>query len=217
MIRLPENEQELEKLVRERTIDIARHLAAIVESSDDAIVSKDLQGTIRSWNGAAERIFGYASAEVVGRPITIVISRDRHDEEPDILERIGRGERVEHFETVRQRKDGRLIDVALTISPVRNASGELIGASKIARDITERKRREAQLVALAREAEHRAKNILAIVLATVQLSRGDTAQELKEAIEGRVQALANVVSLFADSRWRGAALRTIVTQELSPF
>src|SRR5262245_15052378 len=217
MTRLPENEGELENLVRERTDEIARYLASIVESSDDAIVSKDLRGMIISWNTAAERIFGYTSTEAVGKPITLVIPRDRQAEEPRILERIGRGERVDHYETIRQRKDGRLIDVALTISPIRNASGEIIGASKIARDITERKRREAQLTTLAREAEHRAKNILSIVLATVQLSHGDTTQELKQAIEGRVQALANVVSLFAESRWRGAGLRTLVQQELSPF
>jgi PAS domain S-box-containing protein len=217
MTRLPENEHELENLVRERAGDIAQYLAAIVESSDDAIVSKDLHGTIRSWNGAAERIFGYTAAEAVGRPITIVMPRDRYREEPDILERIGRGERVEHYETVRQCKDGRLIHVALTISLVRNARGEIIGASKIARDITERKRREVQLTTLAREAEHRAKNILSIVLATVQLSQADTPYELKKAIEGRVQSLANVVSLFTEARWRGAELRTLVTQELSPF
>jgi PAS domain S-box-containing protein len=217
MTRLPESEHELEELVRERTGNIAQYLAAIVESSDDAIVSKDLHGMIRSWNGAAERIFGYTSAEAVGRPITIVIPRDRHGEEPDILERIGRGERIEQYETVRQRKDGRLIDVALTISPVKNARGEIIGASKIARDITERKRREVQMTTLAREAEHRARNILSLVLATVQLSQADTTQELKKAIEGRVQALSNVISLFTESRWRGAELRRLVTQELSPF
>jgi two-component sensor histidine kinase len=112
---------------------------------------------------------------------------------------------------------GALIDISLTVSPVRNSRGQVIGASKIARGITERKRREAQLLILAREAEHRAKNMLSIVLATVQLSHADTTHELKRAIEGRIQALANVAELFAKSRWNGADLRTIITQELSPF
>jgi two-component sensor histidine kinase len=142
---------------------------------------------------------------------------DRYDEEQRILERIRRGERVEHYETVRQCKHGRLIDISLTVSPVRNIHGEVIGASKIARDITGRKRSEAQIAILAREAEHRAKNVLATVLATVHLSRSDTPDGLKRVIEGRIQALANVHRLFVESRWTGADLRSVVTQELSPY
>ena len=174
MTRLPENEFELETLVRARTDEIAQYLAAIVDSSDDAIVSIDLQGTITSWNKSAARLFGYTLSETVGKPITMLIPRDREGEERAILDRINRGERTDHYETVRQRKDGILIEISLTVSPVRNAKGEIIGASKIARDITERKRREAQLLILAREAEHRAKNMLAIVHATVQLSHAET-------------------------------------------
>jgi PAS domain S-box-containing protein len=151
----------------------SRWLAAIVESSDDAIVSKDLDGLITSWNKGAERIFGYLAEEVIGKPITILFPADRYDEELGILERIRRGERVEPYETVRQCKHGRLIDISLTISPVRNIHGKVIGASKIARDITERKRSEAQIAILAREAEHRAKNVLATVQATVHLSRSE--------------------------------------------
>jgi PAS domain S-box-containing protein len=217
MTRLPENEFELENLVRERTDEITQYLAAIVDSSDDAIISIDLQGTITSWNKSAERLFGYTFSEAVGKPTTILIPRDRQGEKRALLEHINRGERIDHYETVRQRKDGILIEISLTVSPVRNAKGEIIGASKIARDITERKRREAQLLILAREAEHRARNMLSIVLATVQLSRADSAHELKRAIEGRIQALANVAELFAESRWKGADLHTLVTQELSPF
>src|SRR5688500_5556124 len=100
-------------------------LAAIVEGSDDAIVSKSLEGVISTWNKGAERIFGYAAAEVIGRPINILIPPDRQEEEPQILARIRAGERVEHFETVRMRKDGRLIDVSVTISPVRDATGTI--------------------------------------------------------------------------------------------
>jgi PAS domain S-box-containing protein len=195
----------------------SRWLAAIVESSDDAIVSKDLDGIITSWNKGAERIFGYLAEEVIGKSITILIPPDRHAEEPVILERIRRGERVEHYETVRQCKHGRLIDISLTVSPVRNIHGKVIGASKIARDITERKRSEAQIVILAREAEHRAKNVLATVQATVHLSRSDTPDGLKRVIEGRIQALANVHRLFVESRWTGTDLRSLVAQELSPY
>jgi PAS domain S-box-containing protein len=113
------------------------HLAAIVESSDDAIVSKDLQGIIRSWNCGAERIFGYTAEEAVGRPISILAAPGRSDEFPDILQRIFRGERIDHYETTRRRKDGRILSVSLTVSPIRDASGVIVGASKIARDITE--------------------------------------------------------------------------------
>ena len=116
-----------------------------MESSDDAIISKDLNGTITSWNDGARLIFGYIAEEVIGKSITILIPRERHEEEPGILERIRKGSRVDHFETIRQCKDGTLIDIELTISPIKNANGKIIGASKIARDITKRKRVETEL------------------------------------------------------------------------
>jgi PAS domain S-box-containing protein len=122
-----------------------RLLSAIVDSSDDAIISKDLNGTIMSWNSGAERLFGYTAAEAIGMSVTTLIPEDRLDEEPKILGRLRRGERVDHFETVRRKKDGTLLDISLTISPVRDAEGAIIGASKIARDITERKRAEAEV------------------------------------------------------------------------
>lgn len=115
-------------------------LAAIVDSSDDAIVSKNLDGIIRSWNKGAERIFGYTAEEAIGEHITLIIPPDRHAEEDDILARLRCGERIDHFQTVRRRKDGMLLDVSLTISPVRDSSGQIIGASKVARDITVQKR-----------------------------------------------------------------------------
>src|SRR5688500_5870992 len=111
-------------------------LAAIVANSDDAIVSKNLDGIVQSWNAAAERIFGFTAEEMIGQPILAIIPPERHHEEPAILDRLKRGERVDHFETIRQRKDGRLIHVSVTISPIRDATGRVIGASKIARDIT---------------------------------------------------------------------------------
>jgi PAS domain S-box-containing protein len=128
-----------------RAEQATRLLAAIVESSHDAIVSKSLNGVITSWNKGAERLFGYAAEEAVGQNITLIIPPERRDEERTIIEQLTRGERVDHFETVRMRKDGSLLDVSLTISPMKDASGRVVGASKLARDITERKRAEEAL------------------------------------------------------------------------
>jgi PAS domain S-box-containing protein len=139
---------------RKRAEEIAQRLASIIESSDDAIISKDLNGIITSWNKGAERLFGYTAEEAVGKPVTILIPPTRQDEESAILEHIRRGERVDHYETVRQGKDGSLVEISLTVSPITISEGKVIGASKIARDITERKRREAQIAILIREAEH---------------------------------------------------------------
>jgi PAS domain S-box-containing protein len=130
---------------------LSETLAAIVESSDDAILTKNLDGIITTWNAGAARIFGYTAAEVIGRPVTMLMPPDRVNEEPGILERIRRGERVEPYETVRRRKDGTLLDISLAVSPIRDAGGNVIGASKIARDITERKRVFA-LIACQKEA-----------------------------------------------------------------
>ena len=130
---------------RKRGEQATRLLAAVVESSHDAIVSKNLDGIITSWNTGAERLFGYAAEEAVGQNITLIIPPDRRDEERAIVERLTRGEQVDHFETVRMRKDGSLLDVALTISPMKDAAGRIVGASKLARDITERKRAEEAL------------------------------------------------------------------------
>jgi PAS domain S-box-containing protein len=122
---------------RKRIEHQALHLAALVQSSDDAIASKDLDGVVRSWNPAAERLFGYAASEIVGRSIRLIIPADRWSEEDDVLRHVRRGDRIEHFETIRQRKDGTLVSVALTVSPIRDVNGSIIGASKIARDITQ--------------------------------------------------------------------------------
>ncbi|HEX8148997.1 MAG TPA: PAS domain S-box protein [Pyrinomonadaceae bacterium] len=121
-----------------------RQAAAIIENSDDAIISKDLDGVILSWNPGAERLYGYTAEEAIGQPVTMLIPDDRPDEEPNILAQIRRGERVHHYETVRRRKDGALVDVSLTVSPLRDGEGRVVGASKIARDITARKRAEAE-------------------------------------------------------------------------
>jgi PAS domain S-box-containing protein len=137
--------------------EVRARLAAIVESSDDAIVSKDVTGIITSWNRGAERLFGYTAEEVIGKPISILIPAERLNEEPEILERIRRGERIADYETTRRRKDGALLDISLTVSPIIDVHGVVVGASKIARDISQRKRAEAELNALMiREQELRA-------------------------------------------------------------
>jgi PAS domain S-box-containing protein len=205
-----------EEALRERNNQLL-FFASIVESSDDPIITKNLDGIITSWNKAAERVFGYTAAEIIGKSVTILIPSERHDEEPPILERIRRGEPIEHYKTIRQRKDASLINVSLTVSPVIDAQGKIIGASKIARDITDRKRNDEHIATLAREAEHRSKNILATVQATVSLSQSDTVNGLKSAIEGRIQALAKVHDLFVKSRWTGAELYSIAAQELAPY
>ena len=135
----------------------ARHLAAIVESSDDAIISKDLNGVVTSWNRAAESMFGYSADEMIGKSIRTIIPADRQAEEEIVLGAVRRGERVEHFDTVRQRKDGTLLPISLTVSPIRDRNGTVIGASKIARDISDRKLAEAErawLLSRTREASH---------------------------------------------------------------
>jgi PAS domain S-box-containing protein len=142
------NELPALRLKADRAIGL---LAAIVDSSEDAIVSKTLEGVITSWNTGAERLFGYSASEAVGQHISLIIPIERKDEETVIIERIRRGERIEHFDTVRVRKDKAQLDISLTVSPVRDANGKIIGASKIARDITERKRIERAL----RESEGR--------------------------------------------------------------
>ncbi|MGY4400802.1 PAS domain S-box protein [Bradyrhizobium sp. USDA 3315] len=217
------NESELQRKpvvgepAQERAERLANLLASIVENSDDVIVSKNLDGIITSWNKAAEHIFGYSAAEAIGQPITIVIPEDRQNEEREILTRIRRGERIDHFETVRRRRDGSSIVVSLTVSPVKDAHGNIIGASKIARDITEYKRIQEQINVLAREAEHRSRNILANVQAIINLSQPDTSERLKEVISGRIQAMANVHSLFVETRWIGAEVSAIAKQELAPY
>jgi len=212
--------QEPQKVVEEGTVDTLSQLvwlASIVESGDDAILGMNLDGIITSWNKGAERLFGYSAEEAIGQDAAILIPAKRQHEEYAILSRILRGDRVDHCETVRRRKDGTLIDVSLTISPIRGACGKVVGGSAIARDISDRKRSEAQIAVLSREAEHRAKNLLANVKAMVRLSQSDTPDGLKKAIEGRIEALANVQSLFVQSRWTGAELGSLVKQELSPY
>jgi PAS domain S-box-containing protein len=202
----------------------ALHLAAIVESSDDAIISKDLNGTIISWNRAAERMFGYSESEAIGRPIRMLIPPERQLEEDDVLARIGAGDIVDHFETVRVRKDGSRIDVSLTMSPIRDRDGTIVGASKIARDITEHKRIESALAASemararaydeAREANclkddflatlsHELRTPLNAILGYAQMLRtktiaADRREGALETVERNARALAQIVDDVLD-------------------
>lgn len=186
--------------------------AAIVNSSDAAIISKDLNGIITSWNRGAEQTFGYTAQEAIGRPVTLLMPPDRLDEEPGILERIRRGERIDHYETVRRRKDGTLLDVSLTVSPIVDPRGRIVGASKIARDISERKQQQRQRELLVNELNHRVKNTLAVVqsLAMQTLSHAASLAEGRSAFEARLLALARVHDMLTREHWEGANLNEIV-------
>ena len=148
---------------RKQAEDMLSRLAAVVEYSDDAIITKTLDGIITTWNPGAARIFGYTADEAIGKPVTMLIPTKHLDEEPGILERLRRGERIDHYETVRRRKDGTLINVSLTVSPIKDANGRIVGASKIARDITRQKRSEE----LIREQAH----VLALLDTTGKIDR----------------------------------------------
>ncbi|MBV9835368.1 MAG: PAS domain S-box protein [Alphaproteobacteria bacterium] len=195
----------------------ALRLASIVDSSDDAIVSKDLSGTIQSWNAGAERLFGYTAEEVIGKPITILMPPDRVNEEPGIIARIVRGERVDHYETVRRRKDGSHIDISLTVSPLKAPDGRIIGASKIARDITDRMRAQEQANLLLSEMKHRLKNSLSIVQAIASQTLGSITPQEQAAFAGRLQALAGAQDLLTLKNLRSVPLREVLLRALAPF
>jgi PAS domain S-box-containing protein len=182
---------------RHQSEQATRLLAAVVDSSGDAILTKDLQGIITSWNGGAERLFGYAAEEIIGKPVTILIPPDRQNEEPIILERIRSGQRIQHYETMRQRKDGSLIDISLSISPVKDGLGRIVGASKIARDITERRRALDQQQLLLREMDHRIKNLFTLAAGVVSLSAqaASSPEALAAAVHDRLTALSRAHTL----------------------
>jgi PAS domain S-box-containing protein len=171
--------------VTREALEAFRRLAIIVEGSDDAIVTKDLQGIIRSWNPAAERMFGYAADEAIGQSLRMIIPSDRQDEEAGVLDRISRGETVDHYETIRRRKDGTDVHISLTVSPIRDENGVIIGASKIARDISERKRAEEE-----REREHRRAVFLGQMAETLSESL-DYDETLKRVATLAVPAIAD--------------------------
>ena len=202
-----------------RPSENSHFLAAIVESADDAILSKDLNGIITSWNKGAERLFGYTAEETLGKPVTMLLPPDRLDEELGILERIKRGERTERLETVRRRKDGSLVEISLMTSPIRTSEGDIVGASKIARDITERKRSHDRQLFLLRELQHRTQNLFAVIQSVVNRSlvEGQTLDEAKKVLNGRLHALSRAHAMLTDAVWQGAPLAEIIKRELNGF
>lgn len=195
---------------------------AIVESSDDAIIAKDLNGTIINWNRGAQRLFGYTPEEAIGKPIAMLIPLDRQDEEPGILKRIRQGERIEHYETIRRRKDGSLVEISLAVSPIRNREGRIIGAAKIARDITERRQAEAQKSLLIREMDHRVKNLFTLANSVISLSVRSvtTAGELATVVTARLNALAQahaLTILHGFSSEQATTLHTLIQTIVAPY
>lgn len=201
---------------RKRAEAASSRLAAIISSSDDAIVSKDLDGVVMSWNDGARRIFGYEAAEIVGRSIRQIIPAELQQEEDEILARIRRGERIEHFDTVRIAKDGQRIDVSLTISPILDGAGRVIGASKIARDVRERKRGEELQRLLFNELNHRVKNTLATIqaIASQSMRRATGPAEFVASFNGRVDALARAHDLLVRQRMEGASIAELVRDQV---
>jgi len=200
--------------------EAAQRLAAIVESSGDAIFSKDLSGIITSWNAAAERIFGYSASEAIGSPNTILIPPDHVDEEIRMTDRAWRGERTDHFETIRRRKDGGLVPVSLSISPICNARGEVVGASKIARDITERKLADERQEILLGEMRHRAGNLAALIAAIANQSRPRGLPDVDQYVErflGRIRSILTAGELVLASSSRTPDLADIIHSALKPF
>jgi PAS domain S-box-containing protein len=200
---------------RETDIEAAR-LAAIVSSSDDAIISKTLQGIVTTWNAGATRIFGYEPEEMIGQSITRIIPPELLDEEAVILSKLRAGERIDHFDTVRVAKDGRRLDISLTVSPMRDRSGTIVGASKVARDITSRKRNEEMQRLLFDELNHRVKNTLAVIqaIASQSMRRADSPVQFVESFSGRVQALSRAHDLLVRGQLQGADIGDIVREEV---
>jgi len=200
-------------------------LAAIVEGSEDAIISKNLNGIVQTWNAGATRLFGYGADEIIGKSVTTLIPPDRLDEEPMILAQIQSGNRVEHFETKRRRKDGSLVDISLTISPIRNENGVIVGASKIARDITERLLAQEQQQLLMGEMRHRVKNLFALANAIVSISRDSALSDtdIIENVQARLSALARAHELIMSDRLIGpddqhqVSLHGLVQIILAPY
>jgi PAS domain S-box-containing protein len=217
----------VQDITQRKTAELAaQHLAAVVESSDDAILAMDLDGTITSWNLGAERLYGYAADEILGQPVALLIPAERRDDESIIIASIRNGRRVDHYETVRQRKDGSLVDVSLTVSPVEAPDGTIVGASKIARDITERSEAQQQQQLLLREMNHRIKNLLTLSSGLVSLSArfAQTPGELATAVQERLNALARAHEMILPSAVgagnehdRSTTLHALVRTIVSPY
>ncbi|MDX6749182.1 PAS domain S-box protein [Geminicoccaceae bacterium 1502E] len=193
-------------------------LAALVNGSSDAIVSKNLDGVITSWNGGAQTLFGWTAEEAVGQHIFMIAGPGNEGEMRAILQRVRQGERVGHYDTTRRHKSGRLVDVSLTVSPIRDASGTVVGASKIARDIGDRKRWEQQQQLLLEELNHRVRNTLATIQSLARhTSRGASSlPDFCDAFEARIGAMAAAHDMVVAGNWTGASIRRIASALLAP-
>lgn len=205
-------------------LDASAWLASIVENSEDAILSKTLSGMILSWNEGAEKLFGYTAQEAIGQSITIIIPQERLHEEDAIIESIKAGRRVDHFETVRRRKDGTMVDVSLTISPVRDGEGKLLGASKVARDITQARRFAEEQTLILNEMNHRIKNLFSLATSLVSLSSREAAtkEALASDLQARLVALAKAHEITLSGPHRpqmhtSTALHDLLTTILRPY
>ncbi len=197
--------------------DAAALLSAIVASSSDAILSKTLDGTSTSWNAATEDLFGYSGSEMIGHSIRSIIPDDRQHEEDMILESIGSGRRIENYETRRIHKDGHEIDVSVTISPVRDFNGTVVGASKIIRDITERKHAEERIRSLLREVNHRANNMLAMVSAIARRTLSDCDELQLADFLGRIGALSLNQGVLIANEHASLPLKDLIESHVEPF
>ena len=191
-------------------------LAAIVSSSDDIIISKTLSGIITSWNAGATRILGFTAEEMIGQSITRIIPSDLLHEEDAIIAQMRRGERIEHFDTERLARDGRRVNLSLTVSPLRDRSGRIVGASKVARDITERKQGEELQRLLFDELNHRVKNMLATIqaIAAQSLRRANSPREFGQSFTGRIQALGRAHDLLVRGHMKGTDLTSLLQEQV---
>ncbi len=194
-------------------------LAAIVDSSFDAIIGKDLNSTITSWNRAAEKLFGYTAEEAIGQSVRMLIPEGLQSEETEIIERLSRGERIPSYDTTRRRKDGTYISVSLTVSPIRDPSGVIVGASKIARDITAAKESEHRIRMLMREVNHRVKNQFAVILSVIRETsrRASNPRDFENQVRDRIMALSRSHDLLVTSEWSGASIVDLIQEQLKPF
>lgn len=204
---------------RKRAQEVERRLAAIIASSDDAILSTDLNMMITSWNTGAERLYGHSPEEAIGQSVMMLVPDDRSEEEPAILAQIRAGQKVEPYETKRRRKNGQLVDVLLSVSPIYDTYGRIVGASKIAHDISAKKEAEHLQSVLVGELNHRVKNVLATVMAISRqtLGRDDVDKASVETFDARLASMARAHDLLIHGKWEEADLMAVISQALSPY
>jgi PAS domain S-box-containing protein len=216
----PGEASRLQKILHEANVDALFErvwLASIVEFSDDAIISRNVAGVSLSSNKGAERLFGYLAEEAIGKPLTITVPPGREDEYYAILESARRGDQVQRYEIVRQRKDGSLIDISLTVSPIEGPGGKVVGISNNARDITERKAHQEHVHLLTSEVYHRAKNMLSVVGAIARQTATKNSEDFVERFSERIQALSANQDLLIRNEWKGVDVEDLVRVQLARF